>query len=80
MKNLLFMFLLFVSFVAQSACRIDGDGKNDDTITLDVTFDLSNKLLSISQEQNLAFTKISLAYCLTIKCILLITLRTTYIP
>lgn len=57
MKNLLFMFLLFVSFVAQSACRIDGDGKNDDTITLDVTFDLSNKLLSISQEQNLAFTK-----------------------
>jgi type 1 fimbria pilin len=51
------MFLLFVSFVAQSACRIGGDGKNDDTITLDATFDLSNKLLSVSQEQNLAFTK-----------------------
>lgn len=57
MKKLLLILLFLSPLTAQSACRIDGDGKKSETITLNVTFDLSNKLLSLSQNQILAFTK-----------------------
>lgn len=57
MKKLLLILLFLSPLTAQSACRIDGDGKKSETITLNVTFDLSNKLLSLSQSQILTFTQ-----------------------
>lgn len=57
MKKLLLILIFLFPLVAQCACRIDGDGKKSDAITLDVTFDLSNNLLSVSQNQVLGFTQ-----------------------
>lgn len=57
MKNGLFIVLMLFCFHAHSACRIGGDGKNSDSTTLNATFDLSNKLLTVSQSHILAFTR-----------------------